>query len=296
MIKLNVTDESSALEVVVLGIAEDRGMPRSINPMMRKHINNKTFPSTESICREIKSLETVLINNKVQIFRPKNVTETEQIFTRDIGFVIDDYFFIANMRHSTRSNELKGIQYLFKHFDQNKLVRLPEEAIIEGGDVVLWRDYVFIGLGDRTTKEAVNFLREFFPNKNILSFELNVDQDNAITNVLHLDCIFQPIGHDEAIICLDGFKKKPIEILEIFPKKRLLELTMEQKTIMVPNIISISPEKIVIEKGFRKLKADLIKRNYKVFEVDYSETSKLNGLLRCSILPLRRSKKNTFMV
>ena len=57
---------------------------------------------------------------------------------------------------------------------------------------------------------------------------------------------------------------------------------------MFPNIFSISPSKIVLEQGFERLKAGLTKRGYEVFEVRYSETSKLSGLLRCSTLPLKR--------
>ena len=68
---------------------------------------------------------------------------------------------------------------------------------------------------------------------------------------------------------------------------------------MFPNIFSISPTKIAIEKGFTRLKDELLGRGYEVFEVDYSETSKLGGLLRCSTLPLKRKAKlfdNAFLL
>jgi N-dimethylarginine dimethylaminohydrolase len=49
----------------------------------------------------------------------------------------------------------------------------------------------------------------------------------------------------------------------------------------------------VVEQGFGRLKSGLIERGYEVFEVDYSETSKLGGLLRCSTLPLKRKENQT---
>ena len=160
---------------------------------------------------------------------------------------------------------------------------------IEGGDIMLWKDNIFVGIGDRTSLKGADFLRKIFPNKNVLTFDLVVDQDDADRNILHLDCTFQPIGLDEAIIYLGGFKQKPVELLRLFSTEKLIHINLEQKNRMFPNIFSISPRKIVIEKGFKELGTELRKRNYEVFEVNFSETSKLNGLLRCSILPLRRT-------
>ena len=58
--ELFVTNETSELESVILGIGIDRGKPRGINPMMRKHLSNNTFPTEDNICAEIKTFEDVL--------------------------------------------------------------------------------------------------------------------------------------------------------------------------------------------------------------------------------------------
>jgi len=57
---------------------------------------------------------------------------------------------------------------------------------------------------------------------------------------------------------------------------------------MNSNIFSISPEVIISEKGFNRLNNELRKRGFTVEEVPYAEISKMEGLLRCSTLPLRR--------
>ena len=286
--KLNVTNETSSLESVLLGIGMDRGEPREINPTIRMHLANNTFPSDNDIVREISTFEKVLLDNGVEVLRPSNLPKLEQIFTRDIGFVIDDYFMISNMRHEVRSEELPGIQSILDRIDPLKKINIPQEVIVEGGDVILNNNFIFVGLGDRTTKNAINFLQNQFPHKNVIGLDLIVDQESSDNNILHLDCTFQPIGTDEAIIYSDGFQNSPREILDIFPKDKLIEIDIKEKAMMFPNIFSISPTKIVIEKGFVRLKDELIERGYQVFEVDYSETSKLGGLLRCSTLPLRR--------
>jgi len=285
-----ISDETSELESVILGIGMDRAEPTGINPMARKHLLNNTYPTEKNICHEIKTFENVLMKNGVQIHRPANLPATEQIFTRDIGFVIDDYFFIANMKHSSRSAEQNGIKHILDEIDLAKKIVIPSEVIIEGGDVILWNEFVFIGLGDRTTENAIGFIQNIFPNKTVLGFDIVVDQKSADKNILHLDCTFQPIGKEEAIIFQDGFKNSPKELMDLFPQDKLIEVTLDEKNRMFPNIFSISPAKVVIEKGFKRLKFELMERGYEVFEVDYSETSRLSGLLRCSTLPLKRKQ------
>jgi N-dimethylarginine dimethylaminohydrolase len=64
-----------------------------------------------------------------------------QIFSRDIGFVIDDIFIKSNILPD-RERELDAIQYLIETINP-KVVRPPEEVHIEGGDVMLWNNYIF---------------------------------------------------------------------------------------------------------------------------------------------------------
>lgn len=285
---LFVKNETSQLKTVILGIGIDKGELRGINPSIREHLAKGTFPTEEDICKEISSFEKVLKENGVEVLRPDNIKEVEQIFTRDIGFVIDDFFCVSKMRHESRTHEFEGIKSLLATIDENKIIEFPEEAIIEGGDIVLWNEYVFVGLGDRTNQAGLEFLKEKFPHKKVVGLEIVVDQDSADKNILHLDCAFQPIGTDEAIIYLEGFQSPPTPILDLFNDEKLIKVNMKQKNLMFPNIFSISPQKIVVERNFNELKSKLIERGYEVLEVDYSETSKLSGLLRCSTLPLRR--------
>ena len=283
-----VTNETAQLESVILGIGKDKGRPRAINPSIRKHMRENTCPTEENICTEIKTFEEVLKRNNVKVYRPSNLPKTEQIFTRDIGFVIEDYFFISNMKHPVRATELEGIKHILDTIDPAKQIEIPDGICVEGGDVILWNDYIFIGLGERSQENSVSFIQDVFPQKTVLGFDIMTDYLSVDKHILHLDCTFQPIGHDEAIIYHNGFKKPPAELLDLFPKDKLFEVSLDEKNRMFPNVFSISPSKIVVERGFRRLKSELEERGYEVFEVDYAETSKLSGLLRCSTLPLKR--------
>ncbi|MDW3197327.1 MAG: arginine deiminase family protein [Cytophagales bacterium] len=283
-------DETAPLESVVLGIGVNRGAARAINPTIRKHLQNNSAPTEEAIIREIKTFEEVLVQNGVQVLRPEDLSGTEQIFTRDIGFVIEDYYFVANMKHAVRQEEIQGVDYILQQADSSKIVHLPEGALAEGGDVLLHGDYLFVGISDRTNHAGAAFLQEFFPGKTVVPLDLVVDQNDSDRNILHLDCTFQPIGKDQAIFYREGFLKRPDILLDMFPEERRIDVDQREKNLMFPNVFSISPAKVVIERNFHRLKEELQKRDFEVFEVDYAETSKLSGLLRCSTMPLRRSK------
>lgn len=282
-------DETAPLESVVLGIGENRGAARAINPTIRKHIQSNSTPTEEAIIKEIKTFEQVLQQQGVEVLRPQDIPGTEQIFTRDIGFVIEDYYFVANMRHAVRQEEIRGVDFILQA-NPKKVIYLPEGALAEGGDVLLYGDYLFVGISDRTNVAGAAFLQEFFPGKKVVTLDLVVDQNDSDRNILHLDCTFQPIGKDQAIFYRDGFLKQPEVLLDLFPEERRIEVNLQEKNLMFPNVFSISPEKVVIERNFLRLKEELLKRDFEVFEVDYAETSKLSGLLRCSTMPLKRQR------
>lgn len=286
--KLFVNDETSPLEAVILGIGIDMGPPLDINPVSKHHIDNGTYPTETALRREISTFETVLKDQGIKVYRPEILEEVDQIFTRDIGFVIEDKFVIANMLESVRQVELPAIQYLLDQLNPDHILRAPAAARIEGGDVIVHGDHIFVGISLRTNMAGYEFLKRAFPHKKVHALPL-VTSDDPDKHVLHLDCTFQPVGQSHAIIYHNGFKTPPEIIYQLFPKDKLIEVTLKEKICMFPNIFSISPNKVVIERMFVRLKEALEARGFTVFEVDYAETSKLSGLLRCSTLPLRRS-------
>jgi N-dimethylarginine dimethylaminohydrolase len=285
---LNIQNETSTLKKVILGIAEDTGAPLDINPMSRWHIQQGTYPSDDLLKIEVDAFEQLLVENGVEVLRPKNIEGVEQIFCRDIGFVIEDKFLIANMKAEVRKKELPGILHIINTFSPDKVLQIPNDAIIEGGDVVLWNEYIFVGQSDRTNYAGYKFIKEKFPQKLVYPVQLNFGDDPE-DNVLHLDCVFQPIGDNLAIIYEDGFTTWPNIIFELFGADNFIRVSKSQKNRMFPNILSLSKNTVVIEKSFHDLKFALKSKGFNVLEVDFFECSKLSGLFRCATLPIKRA-------
>ena len=141
----------------------------------------------------------------------------------------------------------------------------------------------------RTNRAGVS-LKDAFPNRIIKAFELYKSDENPRENALHLDCCFQPIGKGQAILFEEAFKNAEdvAFLVGYFGEENIIRITRDEMYEMNSNVFSISPEIIVSEQGFVRLNNELRKRGFQVEEVAYAEIAKMEGLLRCSTLPLRR--------
>jgi N-dimethylarginine dimethylaminohydrolase len=303
MLKLNIQNETSRLSAVVLGIAKSNGVVPKVedcyDPKSIEHILKGTYPKEEDMVKEMDAVAKVLEKYNVEVFRPEILENYNQIFSRDIAFVIDDKFIKANILPN-REREYKAINNVISKIDSNNIILLPEECHVEGGDVMLWNDYIFVGtysgkdypgyITARTNKEAVLALQELFPEKIVKSFELRKSNSNAKENALHLDCCFQPIGKDKAILHKNGFliESEYEWLVNFFGKENIFEITKEEMYNMNSNIFSISEDVVISERNFTRLNNWLRNKEFIVEEVPYAEIAKQEGLLRCSTIPLIR--------
>ena len=108
---------------------------------------------------------------------------------------------------------------------------------------------------------------------------------------MHLDCCFQPVGHDKAVIYPDGFKNKAdVQFLtDYFGEDHVFKITKEEMYEMNSNFFSISPEVVISDASFTRLNEQLEKWGITVEAVKYREVAKMEGLLRCTTMPLRRT-------
>lgn len=295
-LSLNVVNETGTLKSVILGIGTSIGQPANNNPKAKHYLDSGIFPTEDELVNEITQFEAALTANGVKVYRPEGIDNLCQIFTRDIGFVIDDYFFISAIKES-RKGEITGIRYILDQIPKGKVINLRDETPelkIEGGDIIVWDDYILIAKSDRSDDAGYEFIKSKFPHKKVVQIPINVSS-NYLDNMLHLDCALQPVGANSLILYREGIKglggiKTILDILEDkgIPLENVIEVDKEQAYRMFPNIFSISKDLVVIEKSFVELKERLIAQGIGVVEVDYVSTSKLGGLLRCSTLPLER--------
>ncbi|ULC60915.1 arginine deiminase family protein [Flaviramulus sp. BrNp1-15] len=303
MLELNIKNETSRLRAVILGTAKSNGpipkVEECYDPKSIEHVKAGTYPKEADMILEMEAVAKVFKKYDINVYRPEVIENCNQIFSRDIAFVIEDKVIRANILPD-REREIEAIRYVWNQIDRKNRVILPEECHVEGGDVMPWNDYIFIGTysGDdypdlitaRTNMDAVIAIQELFPDKIVKSFELRKSNINAKENALHLDCCFQPIGKDKAIIHKNGFlvEKEYQWLVDFFGKGNVFEITKDEMYEMNSNIFSISEEVVISEKNFTRLNTWLREQGFTVEEVPYAEISKQGGLLRCTTMPLIR--------
>ena len=303
MLELNINNETSRLKAVVLGSAFSSGptpkIEEAYDPKSLEHILAGTYPVEVDMVSEMNAFEEVLKKYNVTVLRPQNIDNYNQIFTRDIGFVIGDVFVKSNILPD-RELELGAIQFIVDQVNPNKVVRPPEEVHIEGGDVMLWNEHIFIGtykgsdykeyITARTNKEGVDYIKSLFPDKIVKEFDLVKSKIEARDNALHLDCCFQPVGRDKGIIYKEGFREEAdyLYLVNLFGDENLFHLTRDEMYNMNSNVFSIDSNVVVSERNFTRLNNWLTTNGFIVEEIPYAEIAKQEGLLRCSTLPLIR--------
>ncbi|MDR1632191.1 MAG: amidinotransferase [Dysgonamonadaceae bacterium] len=301
---LHITNETARLKAIVLGQCGSMGpepaLGQTYDAKSYETVSKGIYPTEEKIGHEMSELKRVLQRYDVTIYRPHILENCNQVFARDVAFVVDDKIIVSNIIPD-RNDEKEAYEEVFSQISYSKIYNLPEKAHVEGGDVVLYDNIVFLGIYTaadypqlrtaRTNIHAFNFLKELLPEKTIIPLELHKHDTNPRAGILHLDCCFQPVGKNKAIVYRDGFIKESDyqRIVDIFGFENLFHITQEEMYYMNANVFSIAPDVVVSENNFKRLNAHLTNRwGITVETVPYHEISKMGGLLRCSTLPLMR--------
>tara|TARA_B110000211_G_scaffold95971_2_gene111931 strand:+ start:993 stop:1898 length:906 start_codon:yes stop_codon:yes gene_type:complete len=300
---MKVINEYAKLKRVILGSSKSFGgtpeLSDAYDPKSKKHIKNGTFPTQESIDEEMGGFFNVLNKNGIEVLRPKIIDNYNQIFARDIAIVIDDKFVIANMIND-RSREIEALTEVISDFSKDSIIEAPEGVRFEGGDIMPHNEYLFIGYSEpedfltykvaRTNIKGVAFFKESFPSKKVKAFELKKSDTDPKMNSLHLDCCFQPFGLGHAIIHKEGFKNPEDAewLINYFGEENCLFIDSEQMYNMGANLLSIDKDHVISEINLEQTNTFLESKGYTVEKIKYSEIAKMEGLLRCSTLPLKR--------
>jgi len=288
---LNIANEFDRLTHVVVGTAH--GYHR--NPSRVEIVNetqNKTFgagkhPTEEALTPEFASFKLALKNNGVHVYEPVLAPETvqDQTCPRDIGFVIGDVLVIAAMRNLSRKEEFTGIAHLVEYW-QGSILKAPENAFLEGGDVIIDSEHLFVGIGQRSNSAGLDFLQTNFGEK----YQIIPMPCRSIAqgeDILHLDCTFQPLGLGHALIYREGLASLPQTIDD---KYSLIPVNRLEAEALATNVLSISPDTVIARSApeCARINEELRKHGYRVIEVPFDLVPSTGGSFRCATLPVRR--------
>ena len=244
-------------------------------------------------------MHAALGKHGVEVMRPQVVSNCNQIFSRDIAFVVEDFLYISNILPA-RDREIDAIQHILDRIPDQNIRTIPEDVHMEGGDVIVHNEFLFVGYYEqpdyadyvtaRTNAKALSYISAQFPQKKVIGFELNKSNDDPFANTLHLDCCFQPFGNELAIVCPDGFMhREDVSWIENhFGSENLFFTDKKSMFEMQSNLLSVSPDLVISDPSFTAVNKWLNTKGIQIVTVPYDEISKQGGLFRCSTLPLIR--------
>lgn len=299
-----IVNEWSPLQQVLVGIGRGMGtapaLENTYDPKSREHVLAGTYPTEASVRIELTEFRTLIASFGVKVLTPPELG-LNQVFTRDIGFVIEDKFVKTSMV-SDRADEQEALEDLLQGYPEENLLIPPPDVRIEGGDVMPIDNQIWVGYSEdadfakyttsRTNARAVEWLAEVFPDWQVKGFQLKKSDTKPRRNALHLDCALGIFGLGHAIMHPQGFKSK-IDVAflrEHFNENRCMIVSAEEMYHMNCNLLSINESNVISERNFERVNAQLKAWGYTVHEVTFSETAKMEGLLRCATLPLRRQR------
>ncbi|MEW4221269.1 dimethylarginine dimethylaminohydrolase family protein [Rossellomorea marisflavi] len=200
----------------------------------------------------------------------------EQVFTRDIGISIHDQFFVSAMNTEIRQNEVITLK---KWLDEEDIPYHELRHSIEGGDVLVDGERVWVGISGRTNDLAAQHLRNQLPDLKVHTLPLK-------EGILHLDCVFTIISSEWALVYPPAFAESDYE--EIKKHYNVITVSEEEQFRMGPNVLSIGDGKIISLTQNKELNRRIAAEGFTVQEVDLSEIIKSGGSFRCCTLPLIR--------
>ncbi|WP_407270853.1 dimethylarginine dimethylaminohydrolase family protein [Radiobacillus sp. PE A8.2] len=275
--KVAVKTEYGRLEKVILCPPENMKISEIINETQKRYKSENI--DVDVAMQQYQSFANLLRDHGVEVIELDTQQElNEQVFTRDIGFTIGDHLFISSMGSGIREGEITVLKQRLD--DENINYHDLAEYSIEGGDVILDDDRVWIGVSNRTTIEAINYLQQQLPDYQIIPMPIN-------EKILHLDCAFNILSENQAIVFPDAFTEE--DLAKIKQHFEIIEVTEEEQFTLGTNVLSIGDNKIIGMPKNASVNKKLAAKGFDILEVPFSEIIKSGGSFRCCSLPLRRS-------
>jgi len=277
---LNILNEYDVLKKVMVGPADTLPPLVPINATQRYYYQSNP-PQIDIIRDEHKKFVSILAEQGIDVLWAQKISGVDQRDIRDIAAVIADKLFVCRVKEKIREREKEGIQELIKSLGPHKVV-VCDEGLIEGGDVVIDNDVLFVGIGLRTDYVGYEILKEHFCDQfNIVALEMNGEKS------LHLDTVFSICSERLGLIYAPAFSASTLDVLS--KRYTLIETTDEEQFNLATNVLALSPTKIVAD-AHRNSRVVHELENYgiEIIDIKFSETNKIGGSFRCGTLPLQR--------
>ena len=282
--------ETAPLHRVIIGRHEGYRAHPAYEEIVNEE-QKKGLPTEAELQPEFSAFRKALEAEGVEVLVPDYVGKFvyDQLTPRDIGMVIGKRFLICNMARASRRYEVAGV---FPHILQeegpepNILLPPNPDMLMEGGDLILDKGVLFVGISQRTNEAGLAYLQQAFGGKfDVLPVHCRALAEGE--NVLHLDCTFNPVGRRHCLIYLDGFRDIPAFIRD---KYEWIPVDKKEQAVLATNVLSVSEGTVISRKhpACQRVNEAMREAGLRVIEVPFDGAPSTGGSFRCCSLPLER--------
>lgn len=270
--------EYDALEKVIVCEPKYMEIQEVINDVQKTYKDQNI--NKEIAQKQHEEFTEKLEENGVEVIRlPASKEYPEQVFTRDIGFTLGEKVFVAEMANDIRTGEEEALE---QWLDSSKTdFQKLETNKIEGGDVIIDRDTVFVGVSGRTSEEAIQKLDEKCEHQEVMPIKFD-------EKYLHLDCVFNILSPEVGLIYPPAIDQNTVG--KLAERYTLIPVSKEEQFTMGTNVLSIGDKKILSLPQNKHVNKKMRAKGFDVIEVDFSEIIKSGGSFRCCSMPVERMK------
>ncbi|MCL2451598.1 arginine deiminase family protein [Candidatus Saccharibacteria bacterium] len=160
--------------------------------------------------------------------------------------------------------------------------------ILEGGDVIVHDGTIYVGQGGQwTNRLGLELMKALWGDK----FKIQPIHMKPEAKVTHLDCVFNPISADTAIVHFDPMTVASQGIIQKH-FDRLIRLKRAEYAALAANVFSIGGGQIFIERQQERLRRELKRSSFDPIPTKFDKPIRAGGSFRCATVPLRRESES----
>jgi dimethylargininase len=201
---------------------------------------------------------------------PSSVLMPDAVFVEDTAVVLDELAIVARPGAETRRVETAAVADALGPYRRLRTIEPP--GALDGGDVLVVRKSVFIGVSSRTNHAAVEQVQGF-----VAPFGYGVTSVD-VHGCLHLKSAVTALDDRTLLINPEHAAPDPFgafELIEVDPAEPA-----------GANIVRVGP-RLVYSSSFPRTRARVERRGFDVVTVDVSELAKAEGAVTCCSLIFR---------
>ena len=243
-------------------IAITRGVARTIQQAQLTHVERQRIDYAAAASQHRAYIEALQSLGCEVITLPADDAHPDCVFIEDTAIVFDDVAVITRPGAETRRGETRVVADALELY--RPLVHIEAPATIDGGDVLVLDDRIYVGLSTRTNEAAIGQLR-WHTRREVIPVPLG--------EALHLKTAITRVSRDTLLVNRNWIDPAPFAGWNLIDAEE-------------PNALLVG-EVVLYPSAYPETAQTLRERGIAVRMVDASELAKAEGGVTCCCLLLQ---------